>query len=132
MKVKGLDGQIHTWQITTKNKYESPNKSEYHLEARALLKQLFPKFILLEEVFLPGCDLYADFYIPLVNIVVEVHGEQHYEYNEFFHGSKSNFLAGKQRDNNKRLWCELNNISYVELPHYESIKEWRERIVNRK
>lgn len=33
-----------------------------------------------------------------------------------------------KRDNEKKEWCELNNIQLVELPYNEDINEWRKRI----
>ena len=129
MKVTGLDNKEYSWSIWGKSS-DSEQKSSYHLKARALLKKLFPIDRILEEVYLPGCDsLYADFFLPLRKIIVEVHGEQHYKYIPFFHGNKLNFFKAQARDRNKRLFCEKNGILYIDLPCSESEDEWRNRIL---
>lgn len=132
MKIIGLDGKEYSWSIWGKSS-DSLNKSSYHLKARDLLKDLFPIDRILEEVFLPGCDsLYADFFLPLRRIMVEVHGEQHYKYIPFFHGNKINFAKAKVRDRKKILFCDNNKITYIELPYTEDNNEWRNRILEHK
>ena len=36
----------------------------------------------------------------------------------------------KDRDREKREWCELNSIEYIELPYNEKENQWVERIKN--
>ena len=131
MKVEGFDGREHSWPPLGHlvNFNDRRKRSEPHLRCRALLRLLYPTYTFLEEVPLPGSGkLSADFYLPWRNIVVEVHGEQHYTFNPHFHGTKMDFFAAKQRDIKKIEWCNANNIGVVELPHYESDEQWRERI----
>jgi very-short-patch-repair endonuclease len=73
--------------------------------------------------------LYLDFYIPLNKKCIEVHGEQHYEFTPFYHANKLSFLKAQKRDKEKKEWCEINGITYVELP-YNLINEWEHRIAN--
>ena len=52
MKVKGLNGREYTWNLT---KYDvkaddKRRKSKYHLRARALLKDIYHSYRILEEV----------------------------------------------------------------------------------
>lgn len=131
MKVKGFDGREYTWPPLGKHVYlnDRRHRSEPHLKCRGLLKELYPLYRFLEEVPLPGSEkLSADFYLPWRNIVIEVHGEQHYKFIPFFHGNIMKFLEAKQRDLKKIDWCNQNNIGVIELPHFESIEQWRERI----
>lgn len=130
MKVLGLDGKEYNWppngHITYPN--ELRERSEPHLRCRNLLKELFPAILTLEEVPIPGSDgLRVDFFLVATKTVVEVHGEQHYKFIPFFHGTKIKFFESKNRDKKKINWCVENNIKLVELPHYESIEEWRAR-----
>ena len=67
---------------------------------------------ILEEVTLPGTKtssrrtlLYADLYIPNRDLIVEVHGEQHFKFNSFFHKDKMAFFKAQARDKDKRAWC---------------------------
>jgi hypothetical protein len=93
------------------------------------LRFLFPAYRILEEVPLPGINLTADFFIPIQNKIIEVHGEQHYKYVPHFHGTYLGFARSRANDRKKREWCELNNLEYIELPHNESENEWKTRIV---
>ena len=113
-------------------KDDETKKSSLHTLARSILKELYPCDIVLEEVSIPIYNdtvnrLYADFLIPSRKIVIEVHGEQHYHYNKFFHKNKLEFARAKVRDRVKSEWCELNSIKLIELPYNESESEWRTR-----
>lgn len=131
MKYTGLDNKQYNINF---NQYSCnanrSNKSKYHLAARELLHELFPANPIFEEVLLPGCKskLYADFFIPTQDVIIEVHGEQHYVDNSFFYKSASDFISAKKRDRDKLDWCINNNLRYIELPYKESIDEWRTRL----
>lgn len=131
MKVKGFDGREHTWPPTGKvvSGIDRRQRSSLHLRCRTLLKTMYPSDMILEEVPLPGSEkLSADFYLPSRNMVIEVHGEQHYKFVAHFHGNVVNFLQSKQRDLKKIDWCNENNIAVIELPYNEADNEWRNRI----
>ena len=138
MKVKGLNGREYTWNLT---KYDvkaddKRRKSKYHLRARALLKDIYHSYRILEEVKLPGSTalhkkgvLNVDFFIPNLMKAIEVHVQQHYEFCPFFHKSKADFMLSKARDEDKIEWCELNDIEVVELKYSDTDEVWREQIV---
>lgn len=137
MKVKGINGKEYVWNLTGYDVFndDKRKRSKYHLRARNLLKEIYNSYRILEEVKLPGSTalnrksvLYLDFYIPSIMLGVEVHGQQHYEYSEFFHKSKADFLKAKARDEDKIEWCKLNNIDLIILKYSESEDEWREHI----
>ncbi len=131
MKVKGLDGKTYSWSFYGQmpDISDERKRSALHLRARNLLKEMYPVDRILEEVYLPGSyGLYADFWLPLRKKIIEVHGEQHYKFIPFFHGTMINFLSSKSNNKNKRQWCEINNIEEVELPFNESDQQWKSRI----
>jgi hypothetical protein len=131
MKVVGLDGRSYNWDWRNKIPMadDTRPRSTYHLRARGLLKKLFPCETILEEVYLPGSNnLSVDFYIPFYKTCVEVQGEQHYRYIQFFQGSHSEFLSAKLRDTQKQNWINLNGLKFIELPYTEDNDEWTERI----
>lgn len=134
MKILGLDGNYYKWNHACKRKQKS---SKLHVAARTLLHDIFPLHFIAEEVYLPGTkinrhkNLYADFYIHSEKLLIEVHGEQHYKYNSFHYTNKLVFYKSRNRDNDKERWCAINNITYLELPYYESTEQWRERILRR-
>lgn len=137
MKVKGINGREYVWNLTGYDVLNNDNRkrSKYHIRARAVIKDIFNSYRILEEVKLPGSTslhrksvLYLDFYIPNLKLAIEVHGQQHYEYSPFFHKSKADFLKSKARDEDKIEWCNLNDIRLITLKYSESDDEWRQRI----
>jgi hypothetical protein len=139
MKVKGINGKEYTWNLSSYDVFydDTRKRSRFHLRARNLLKETFNSYRILEEVKLPGSTavnrrsvLYLDFYVPSLNLAVEVHGKQHYEFCSFFHKSRADFIKGQSRDEDKIAWCELNNIDIVTLKYSESDDEWRKQITN--
>jgi hypothetical protein len=133
MLVTDLDGNNSNWLLTgNMAKGKVSNKSSYHLFARSLISELYPTLQLLEEVPVTvrrGETMFLDFYLPLKKICVEVHGEQHYKFIPFYHNTMLNFLKSQKRDRDKKEWCEINSIQYIELP-YNIQNEWRNIIVN--
>jgi hypothetical protein len=131
VKITGLDGKQYSWNPTSSCGV-SRETSSYHTKARELLKKLFQSERILEEVSLIGTKpvLFADFYLPLRSMIVEVHGEQHYKMTPMFHATQNDFVQGRKRDVQKKEWCRINGLSYIELPFSETESEWRDRITN--
>ena len=132
MNVKDLDGNHSIWHLTgniVKGSIE--HKSSYHIQARKLLKTIYPTMQILEEIPInprKSETLYLDFYIPLIKKCVEVHGEQHYKFTPYYHSNKLAFLKSQKRDKDKLEWCQINGIQYIELPYNLDINEWEKRI----
>jgi len=136
MKVRDLNNEIQNWKLSgyVVKANDNRRRSKLHLAARDLLIETFPTVQILEEVMAPltrSEKCFFDFYINTVKLVVEVHGQQHYSFNTLFHTSAQDFLNQRQRDSKKREWCEYNNITYIELPYNEDIKQWNHRISHR-
>ena len=134
MKITGLDGREYSWNPSAKQS-KTKNRSNLHVKARDLLKQVFPYDRILEEVTLVGTNngtrkgtLRADFFIPNRNLIVEVHGEQHFKFNGFFFKDKLSFFKAKARDKDKKEWCRINSIEIVEFNYDEGIDEWRTKV----
>ncbi len=130
MKVIGLDGRVHQLTLPLNERNRKRDCSEPHERARRLLHRLFSCDRIHEELYLPGSGgLYLDFLLLSRKMAVEVHGEQHYSFVPFFHHSIQGFIESKQKDANKRSWCELNNIKLIELKHDQSDEQWESIIV---
>lgn len=133
MQVKSLDGTMQNWQLTGHFAHAKlTNKSSLHIAARDLLKTTFPTLQILEEIPIPvkkSDHYYLDFYIPMLKQAVEVHGEQHYKFVSFYHSNQLGFIRSQKRDREKKEWCELNNIKYIELPFNEDSNQWLERLL---
>ena len=123
MKLIGLDGREYVYNFK-KICRESPNPSSLHLSARSIIKEIFTMSAVYEEVQLLGSKLVADFFIPDMETIIEVHGEQHYKHIPHFHKTKEDFYRVLARDENKKTWAEINNLSYIELP-FNKINQWR-------
>jgi len=55
-----------------------------------------------------------DIYVPSLNIIFEYYGYQHYQ-DHFLFGD---VISRKEQDNNRRLACAYNNITYFEVPYW--------------
>lgn len=130
MKVTDLNGNIVNWppkgHIVNAN--DSRPRSQGHILARAILVELFPFDVVLEEVKLPGTNLFFDFVIVSRRLIVEVDGEQHDNFSSFFHGDKEEFVKSKQRDSLKEEWSICNNFKLVRLKYNEDAKTWKMKI----
>jgi hypothetical protein len=97
-----------------------------------LIKKTYPTMQILEEVTIRTSKSevsYLDFYVPLIKTCIEVHGEQHYRFTPFYHANKIAFLKAQKKDNQKKEWCEINSIRFIELP-YDKIDLWEQIITN--
>jgi len=134
MKTVNLDGHTTEWKICGHLLQSSINRaarSSLHLQARNLFVAIFPTLKIFEECPIPVNDkqiLYLDFYIPLRNLAIEVHGEQHYKFISFFHNNPSVFALQKKNDKLKQDWCSKNGIDIIILPYNEDINEWRSKL----
>lgn len=132
MQVKTLDGTTQNWQLTGHYAHAKlENKSSLHMSTRQLLKKQFPTLQVLEEVPIPvkrSENYYLDFYLPMLKLAIEVHGEQHFKFVAFYHNNQLGFIKSQKRDREKQEWCEINNIQYIALPYNESEEEWIKRI----
>lgn len=132
MLVQTLDGLNYKWNVPEKSKKKSRrNVSKNHSRAREIIKEIYPNCALCEEVPIEiqkGKKLYFDFYIPTLNLAIEVHGQQHYSFNSYHFENKVAWLLAKANDKKKKEWCELNKIALVELKYSDSDEEWKSQI----
>ena len=130
MIVFGLDGKEYKWNP----KSGGGRRSKLHTKAKLLLDEIFPHDTVLEEVSLPGTKtmknsmLRADLFVPSRNLIVEVHGQQHFKFNKFHFKDKLSFFRAQARDRKKSEWCEVNEIRFIEFNYNEDIDEWRRKI----
>ena len=101
-----------------------------------LIAQVLPNYEVYTEhgVKMYNKQLFFDFCIPTLRIMIEVQGQQHYNFVEFFHGMIDNFHKSVARDNLKQEWCALNGYTLVyfdcaEIPKLTA-EEFKYRIIN--
>lgn len=91
------------------------SKSNIQFEAKQFLKKYWSSHIVFEEFPVAGTRLNFDFYNANKKVVVEIHGKQHDKYTPFFHKRRSGFISHIRRDQQKRDFCELNDITLIEI-----------------
>jgi hypothetical protein len=128
MKCFGIDGKEYQLRL---RKTSKKFKSKYHLMAHDLIKTIYPLYTVYEETKLPGCKtaLYLDLFVPNVQLAIEIQGESHFKFIPHFHTNIIGYAQAIARDREKREWCEINEISLIELPYNESIEQWTQRIL---
>ena len=62
-----------------------------------------------------------DFYVYLQGgpAIVEVQGEQHYQFVSRFYKSRKDFMAARERDRRKISYCLANQIPIYIIPYWE-------------
>lgn len=129
MKFKALDGRIIGVDLKKRNIVQSRSQCQESL--RELLEEIYDRRDILEEFPIPGERLFLDFFIPKRSIAFEFHGQQHFKYNPHFHVDRRAFLQQKERDRRKREWCDLNEITLVEIQDKQiSLEDLKQKIMN--
>lgn len=102
--------------------------SNFETEILEMIKGVFPKYKVIEQhsVFYMGTQLFFDFYIPALNILIECQGEQHYKYVPHFHGLQNEFKGSQKRDQLKREWAEQEHIVFLEIKFDDRPKDSKE------
>lgn len=79
------------------------------------LKELFPYETIVCEHYVrfKGQQLFFDYYLKGMKILIECQGEQHNKFTKHFHKTIENFRASKKRDNLKIEYCEENSLTLV-------------------
>lgn len=132
MKIRDENGRSYTINLSQYVGKQRPDCSKPHERLRLLLRQTFPNAQILEEIFVPGYNLYLDFLLPLYKLAAEADGVQHSKYSMHFHGtSKLGFAHSKGRDNKKDDFCLLNGLRLIRFPEAESDEQWMNRLQNR-
>ena len=96
--------------------WEASSRSKRQFSVKEFLKKYWEKQIVFEELPVAGTKMTIDFYNATKKIAIEVQGAQHTKYVPYFHnGQKVNFLHQLRRDKQKREFCEINEISLIEI-----------------
>ncbi len=96
-----------------KSRAASRSHGQFHLGQQ--LQKIYPIGCILEEFSLPDSRLSLDFFVPSRTMAFEFQGEQHDRFNAFFHATQADFVQQKARDVEKRQWCDMNDITLVEV-----------------
>lgn len=61
----------------------------------------------------------ADFYLPDLNLIIEMNGQQHYQYVEHFNTKNWTFEDQQIRDETLRVYCRDHGINLLEIKYDE-------------
>lgn len=99
------------------------NKSKGEMEIQTWLDNHYVKYEPQKEFEgLTGCgngNLSYDFYMPLLNLLIEYQGEQHDRYIRGFHKSKKDFHIQQEHDRRKKEYAQKNNVKLVEIWYWD-------------
>lgn len=70
-----------------------------------------------ENMFCKRHYLTVDFYLPDLNLIIEMNGEQHYQPVEHFNTKDWTFEDQQIRDNTLRAYCKTHKISLLEIKY---------------
>lgn len=73
-------------------------------------------------------NIYVDFYLPNEKVFIEYNGRQHYEPVEYF-GGQAQFDRQQKRDQWERDYCIKHGIRLIEIPYYENVESYLNRIL---
>lgn len=105
-------------------KWNGKCRSKIQARVKELLYPHWFADVVFEEFPVLGTRLTLDFFNSNRQIALEVDGNQHYQYNPFFHGgSRQKFLAQLQRDQIKEDFCERNGITLIRVLESENINQ---------
>lgn len=116
MEVLSLKGKSITLRLSNKGiRTRGKSKSQFQYEVGRELTRKYPHDTIYEEVVIPSDKFILDFFIPSLDLVVEVHGKQHTEHIKHFHKTKRDFHKQQDVDQKKREWCKLNGFKLLEI-----------------
>lgn len=121
--------------IKTKNSWKNQlvileEASKFHNKAREIFASdtFFKRYQCYQEV--PVVDLNPeytsqyhrfDWYLPFLNVVIELHGNQHYHLTNYggssFEQAAEDFKAIQERDSMKKEAALAVGLSYIEIPY---------------
>lgn len=126
MKFKTLSGSTRKLSNIKKHliNWSGPSRSKFQKEVKTILENYWGRHVVFEEFPIVGTKMSLDFYNANKKIAIEVQGQQHIKYVPHFHGGyKNNYLAQLDRDQKKSFFCEINDISLLEIYSLKDIDE---------
>lgn len=95
--------------------WDASSRSKFQATVKKFIKKYWDQDVVFEEFPVIGSRLSLDFYNANKKIAIEVQGQQHVKYIEFFHRNRLNYLEQLKRDEKKEKFCEINNITLVTI-----------------
>ena len=126
MKFKTLTGSTRGVPNMKKKlvSWEKDSRSKFQYRVKRFLEKYWKNHIVFEEFPIVGTKMSLDFYNANKKIAVEVQGRQHTNYVPHFHGNhKINYINQLKRDQDKSRFCEINDITLIEIYEKDELNE---------
>jgi hypothetical protein len=107
--------------------WEGKSLSKVQWQTKQFLKPFWQRDVVTEEYKIKSSLLSCDLLNWSKKIAVEIDGNQHLRFNDFFHKDRAAFLASVKRDEKKDLWLEKMGFASVRIHEKEVkllTKEW--------
>jgi hypothetical protein len=117
MRLKNLKGKLVSKNVAPyRIDWDGKSRSKIQFSVKQFLKKYWKNHIVYEEFPVYGSLMKVDILNATKMIAVEVNGDQHGEFNEFFHNnSRNKYQASIIRDFKKLEWLESNNFQVIEI-----------------
>ena len=113
--------QLYSELLSKKSHDGISNKSSGEAIIESYLKRRYEIKTQRDTLFcrnpITGRQLPYDIEIPILKIVIEVQGPQHYKYIPYFHGSEENFYYQQRKDDYKRRYAEKHGYQVIYIDY---------------
>tara|TARA_Y100000592_G_C5411908_1_gene288543 strand:+ start:373 stop:783 length:411 start_codon:yes stop_codon:yes gene_type:complete len=126
MKFKTLSGSTRRVSKIKKHliDWDSTSRSKFQFNVKKFLEPYWSRHVVFEEFPIVGTKMSLDFFNANKKVAIEVQGGQHTKYVPYFHGGhKVNYLSQLERDHKKLKFCEINDITLVEIYEKDVLNE---------
>jgi hypothetical protein len=114
MKFKNLNNRIQDYPIRKwLIDWEGDSLSDFQATCKDFFYDYWKNDVVCEEFRIGRMSI--DFLNITKRIAVEIQGRQHSMYVPFMAGSRMGYLNQLKRDESKRKWCSINQISLYEI-----------------
>jgi len=76
-----------------------------------------------------GHQLELDGYNDELKLAFERHGEQHYEWPNYFHKTVKKYISQLSNDRQKEELCETHGVTLIEVPYWIKFEEYQDYII---
>lgn len=128
LKFGGWESILSENGITPSGNSQAENIIKGVLEARNIEYFIHYNFEWLKTK--DGNNMYVDFYLPSLNMVIEYDGEQHYKFVPYFHKTIENYNICKERDLLKENLLKKNGITVKRIIYSDDILLELEKLLN--
>jgi hypothetical protein len=97
-------------------KWDEKSRSNIQYQVKQFLKPFWFGHVVYEEFPVYGARLKVDIINFTRRIAIEVHGDQHFKFNKFFHNNRrAVWLDSVNRDGQKLEWLAKNGVTVIEI-----------------